>query len=218
MMPAWHQKAIDLCSEGKALQIAAHTVQYFYCQANVLLQAHHIHLFIFSNGCLVYNNGRGRRNACVKQVSKQATPLKRKHWWSQVKTSYVRLSMCFAMVAVIYLHKAHTNTFSEIGWTSGMTFEGETKKWVAIKQDMISIAWRLPFSPEAITSRNLTKIPSQNTLHEMIIGPGPACSSLKTFIFIFTLCIQCFTFSNGKLLNNHSECTKQRPKWMKGSN
>ena len=45
MMPAWHQKAIDLCSEGKALQIAANTVQYFYCQANVLLQAHHTCLF-----------------------------------------------------------------------------------------------------------------------------------------------------------------------------
>ena len=80
--------------------------------------------------------------------------------------------MCFAMVAVIYLHKAHTNTFSEIGWTSGMTFEGETKKWVAIKQDMISIAWRrrLPFSLEAITSRTLTKLPS-HYLTLMIIGP-----------------------------------------------
>ena len=37
MMPAWHQKAIDLCSEGKALQIAAHTAQYFYYQANVII-------------------------------------------------------------------------------------------------------------------------------------------------------------------------------------
>ena len=46
---------------------------------------------------------------------------KRKHSEKAAKSRHL------AMVAVIYLHKAHTNTFYKIGWTTTitMTLRGE---------------------------------------------------------------------------------------------